>query len=94
MKIQTPIDIQDVVTLVNSDVKANFICEYFAKFTTFKMNRKHQKVVKAIDECITHSFDTTDIVVGAIDALDETHTINHTFKAIGLSDYDIILEYP
>ena len=41
VKIQMPIGIQDVVTLVNSDVKANFICEYFAKSTTFEVNRKH-----------------------------------------------------
>ena len=57
------------------------------------MNREHQKIVKTIDGCITHSFNTMNIVIDTTDALDETHIINHIFKAIGLSNYDIIFEY-
>ena len=77
VKIQMPIGIQNVVTLVDSGVEANFICEYFVKSTTFKLNRENCKAVKAIDRHITCSFGTTDVVIGATDALGETHIQSH-----------------
>ena len=94
VKIQMPTGIQDIVTLVDSGMEANFIHEYFAKSTAIKLNREDHKAVRTIDGCITHSFGTMNIVVGATDALGETRAMKHTFKAISLSSYDIVLGYP